>query len=290
MDHIPVLTKEVLQYLNPRPNENFIDGTIGNAGHANLILEKTAPFGKLVGIDEDAQQIVHARRATEKFNERIILVNDSYANIQEIVGRVRVQPVHGILLDLGYSSWHVDESGKGFSFQKNEPLDMRYGKGELTAEKIINEWPERELEKVIREYGEERFSKKIAQSIVRQRKIQKIQSTLELVKILEDAVGNKYRGERIHYATRTFQALRIAVNGELDNLQQFLPQAIEILAQGGRLGIISFHSLEDRIVKNFFKNQQNIQILTNKPVIASDEEIASNPRARSAKLRAIQKI
>lgn len=289
-DHIPVLVKEVLQYLDPKPDENVIDCTVGNGGHTNLILEKTSPFGKLLGIDADAAQITNARRATQKYNERIILVNDSYAHLQEIAERARFKPINGILLDLGYSSWHVEASKKGFSFLKNEPLDMRYGSGGLTAANIVNEYKETELEKILKEYGEEKFAKQIARSIVRHRKIKKIESTFELVKVIEEMVGARYQREKIHCATRTFQALRIAVNGELDNLQKALPQALAILAPGGRLAVISFHSLEDRMVKNFFKNQQDINILTNKPVIASDEEIVSNPRARSAKLRAIIKL
>lgn len=291
-DHIPVLTKEVLQYLDLQPNDNVIDGTVGNGGHANVMLQKTAPFGKLLGIDVDAGQIVNARRATHDVNERLVLVNDSYAHLREIAERVRLKPIHAILLDLGYSSWHVSASGKGFSFLKNEPLDMRYGGGELTAAKMVNEWPEKELARVMAEYGEEKYAKQIARSMVRQRRAMSIKSTFDLVKILEEAVGAQYQQEKIHCATRTFQALRVAVNGELDNLQKALPQALEILAEGGRLAVISFHSLEDRIVKQFFQKQQQehtLILLTKKPVMAGDEELAANPRSRSAKLRAIIK-
>ncbi len=305
MDHIPVLQHEVLQHLDPKPDENIIDGTVGNGGHASLLLEKTAPFGKLLAIDADKQQITNARHALEKYNERIVLVNGSYANIKEIAERVRFKPIHGILLDLGYSSWHVDQSGRGFSFSKNEPLDMRYGlaglslqgqdagKVELTAERIVNEYKEKELAHIFAEYGEEKFSKQIARAIVGHRKVKKISTTFDLVKVIEEAVGMKYRGQNIHYATRTFQALRIVVNGELENLEKALPEALEILASGGRMAIISFHSLEDRIVKHFFQQKEKegvITILTNKPVTASDQEVISNLRARSAKLRAIQKI
>lgn len=291
-DHTPVLINEVLEYLKPQPNENFIDGTVGNAGHANLLLEKTSPFGKLLGIDADAGQVMNARHAAAKFSERIILVNDSYANLQEIAEKVRFKPIDGILLDLGYSSWHVDSSKKGFSFSKNEPLDMRYGNGELTAAVMVNEYTEKELEKIISEYGEEKFSKQITRAIVKHRKVRKFATTVDLVKVLEEAVGSKYQKERIHFATRTFQALRIAVNGELENLQKALPQAVHILAPGGRLAVISFHSLEDRIVKNFFKEQEQqgaVILLTNKPITAGQGEMAENPRARSAKLRAIIK-
>jgi 16S rRNA (cytosine1402-N4)-methyltransferase len=290
MIHTSVLVNEVLEYLKPQPDENMVDATTGEGGHTRLLLEGTAPRGKVLGIDADTKQVENARRNLVEFSERLVLTHDSYAHIKEIIEKHHFRPVNGILLDLGYSSWQMEASGKGFSFLKDEPLDMRYGNGELTAEQIVNEWPEEKIRGMIEEFGEEHFAKQIARAMVRQRKSKKIESTLQLVKIIEEAVGAKYRGERIHYATRTFQALRIAVNGELDNLQAFLPQAVEVLASGGRLAIISFHSLEDRIVKNFFKNQENIHILTNKPVTASDEEIASNPRARSAKLRAIQKI
>ena len=291
-DHIPVLTKEVLQYLDLKPDENVIDGTVGNGGHANLMLEKTSPFGKLLGIDADRDQITNARRNAHAFNERIVLVNDSYANIKEIAERVRFKPINAILLDLGYSSWHIAQSQKGFSFLKNEPLDMRYGGGELTAGNIINEYKEKELEKILREYGEEKFSKQIAMAIVRQRRVKKIESTFDLVSVIEEVVGARYQREKIHCATRTFQALRIAVNGELDNLQTALPQALEVLAPGGRLAVIAFHSLEDRIVKHFFQQEGQkgtVIILTKKPVEASDSEISENPRSRSAKLRAIIK-
>lgn len=298
-DHIPVLTKEVLEYLDPKGNDNVIDCTVGNAGHANLILQKTSPFGKLLGIDADGQQVHSARRQLQHFNERVILIHDSYANIKEIAERIRLKPINGILLDLGYSSWHIEQSGKGFSFSKNEVLDMRYGlpaqagAGELTAQKIVNEYKEVELERILSEYGEERYSKQIARALMRQRKVHPIQTTFELAKVIQEAVGNKYKGEKIHCATRTFQALRIAVNDELQNVQKVLPQAIEILAPGGRLAVISFHSLEDRIVKNFFKDQEKnniVTILTKKPVVALPEELEVNQRARSAKLRAIIKI
>lgn len=293
MDHIPVLTKEVLEYLDPKPDENFIDGTVGNGGHANLLLEKTSPFGKLLGIDADVQQITNTRHSTQKYSERIILINDSYAKLQEIAQTVRLKPIHGILLDLGYSSWHMAESGKGFSFLKNEPLDMRYGSSQLTAAIIVNEYKEGQIEKIIKEYGEEKFARQIAKAIVRHRRGEKIESTFELKKIIEETVGQKYKGERIHCATRTFQALRIAVNGELENLEEVLPQAIEMLAPGGRLAVISFHSLEDRIVKHFFQQKEKegiITILTKKPIMAGEDELLINSRSRSAKLRAIQKL
>ncbi len=293
MNHTPVLIKEVLHYLDLKPNENVIDCTVGNGGHAKLILEKTGPLGKLLGIDQDPQQIKNTRLATQDFNERIILINDSYANIKEISERIRLNPINVILLDLGYSSWHIEQSGRGFSFNRDEPLDMRYGTGELTAEKIVNEYKEAELERILSEYGEENFARKIAKRITEQRRRARITSTFALKKVIEEAIPGKFQRGGIHYATRTFQALRIAVNDELGNLQRVLPAAIEILAPGGRLVVISFHSLEDRIAKNFFKEREKeniVKILTKKPVAPLPEELVMNPRARSAKLRVVIKI
>ncbi len=302
MLHKPVLVKEILEYLNPKPNENFIDATIGEGGHTIEILKKNGPDGKVLGIDWDESQIKNAKENIKEFKERIILENDSYANLKEIIEKENFGSVDGILLDIGMSSWQL-ESGKGFSFMKDEPLDMRYNgeipnyksqiTNELTAEKIVNEWSENEIEKILREYGEEKFSKKIAKKITEERKINKIKSTFELRDIIAEAMPKRFQHGRIHYATRTFQAIRIAVNHELDNLIEVLPKAIEILSSGGRLVVISFHSLEDRIVKNFFKKKSEeglVKILTKKPITADQVEILINPRSRSAKLRAIMKI
>jgi 16S rRNA (cytosine1402-N4)-methyltransferase len=291
--HIPVLTKEVLQYLGVKPGENFVDGTVGQAGHALLILEKNQPDGRVLGIDLDAGQIQNAAAKTQHQKHRIILAHDSYANIQEIAAREDFKPICGILLDLGYSSWQLEKSMKGFSFQKDERLDMRYSlENTLTAQKIVNEYPEIDLRKIIEEYGEEKFAKQIAKKIVIERQKKDIQTTFQLKEIIETAVKTGFGHSRIHSATRTFQALRIAVNNELGNLETFLPKALALLPRGGRLVIISFHSLEDRIVKNFFKQklqEKIISIITPKPILPTDQEILENPRSRSAKLRAIIK-
>jgi len=286
MIHKPVLVKEVLELLNVKPDENVIDGTVGQGGHAALILEKTGPNGKLLGIDADAGQIENAKRNLARFGERVTLVNDSYGNIAEIVQQNNVEPVNAVLLDLGYSSWQLENSGKGFSFQKDEPLDMRYGSGELTAKKIVNEWPQEKLQEIIEEFGEEKFARRIAEGIVRQRKVKKITTTFELKEVVEKIV---LRREKIHPATRTFQALRIAVNDELGTVQQGLEGALSVLSSGGRLVVISFHSLEDRIVKNVSKTHPELVVLTKKPITASEQEMVTNPRSRSAKVRAIQK-
>jgi 16S rRNA (cytosine1402-N4)-methyltransferase len=288
MEHVPVLTKELLQYLNLRPNDNVVDGTVGNGGHAKIILDEIGPEGKLLGIDADAEQIYNTRNILKQYEKRVILINDSYANIKKIAKNSGVGTISVILLDLGYSSWHIDKSGKGFSFKNNESLDMRYGGEDLTAEIILNEWPEKELGSIFTEYGEERFSKQIAHNIVIQRKNKKIEKTSDLTGIIKEAIPVKFRQGRIHYATRVFQALRIAVNRELESLKLVLPDATDILTKGGKLAVISFHSLEDRIVKNFFKEMEKenmINIISKKPIVAGYEELGKNPRARSAKLR-----
>ncbi len=273
--HIPVLKDQVLDYLNPKAEENFIDCTANGGGHLMAILEKTN--GKVLGIewDEDIYQ-----ELKEKVSGKVVLVNDSYVNLKKIVEENDFSPVNGILLDLGMSSKQLSESGRGFTFQKEEPLDMRYSLEEdLTAEEIVNTWPEKDIKNILEIYGEERYAKSIAKRIVSARPLK---TTLDLVK----AIGGPRK--KIHPATRTFQALRIAVNDELNSLQKVLPRAEEILAPGGRLVVISFHSLEDRIAKFFFKNS-NLKVLTKKPVRGTPEEIKDNPRSRSAKLRAGQK-
>ena len=295
MIHTAVLKKEVLEYLDPKQNENFVDCTIGEGGHAEDMLKKNGPEGKVLGIDLDPQQIGAAQWLHVQFKERIILVNDSYTNLTEIIERKNFGPVNGILLDLGMSSAQLEAAHKGFSFQIDQGLDMRYNDetNYLTAEKIINEWPEEKIEEILKDYSEEKFAKKIAKNIVEQRKQGRIKTTFQLIKIIKDATPSAYWRGKIHYATRTFQALRIAVNDELENVKKVLPQAISILAPEGRLAVISFHSLEDRIIKIFlaseFKNR-TIKILTKKPVTASREELGKNPRSRSAKLRVAIKI
>jgi len=290
MTHIPVLTKEVLQYLDPKENENFIDCTVGQGGHTKLILEKNAPDGKVLGIDLDPDQINNCKSIIK--DSRLILVNDSYANIKEIVDVTKLGEVNGVLLDLGMSSWQLEGTNKGFSFQKDEELDMRYNQAQtLTAKIIVNEYSKEEIEKILEEYGEEKFAKQIARKITEERQVKKIESTLQLVEIIKRAMPTKFQYGKIHCATRTFQALRIAVNDELNNLEKVLPIIISVLSSGGRAVIISFHSLEDRIVKNFLKNKEGvIKILTKKPIIAEDGEVKMNPRSRSAKLRAFIKI
>ncbi|MFH1462301.1 MAG: 16S rRNA (cytosine(1402)-N(4))-methyltransferase RsmH [bacterium] len=294
--HIPVLQKEVIKYLKPEPNENFIDCTVGEGGHSLAILEATAPKGKVLGIDQDSEVLKNTKYKIQdtRYKNRLILVCGNFANLKEIARKFSSVFFSGILLDLGICSWHFEESGRGFSFLKNEPLDMRYNsENPLTAEKILNFWSESEIEKILREFGEERFSKNIAKEIVRARKEAAVKTTFQLIKIIERAIPGQYKREKKHFATRTFQTLRIAVNKELSNLENVLPQALEILKPGGRLVVISFHSLEDKIVKNFFREKAKenlINILAKKPIRPSQEEIKINFSSRSSRLRAAIKI
>jgi len=300
--HIPVLQKEVIKYLDPKTNENFIDCTIGGGGHALAILEKIQPNGKVLGVDWDEEII---RRL--KIKNNLILVCDNFANLKKFIKKYNFENISGVLFDLGYCSWHLEESGRGFSFLRNEPLDMRYNiKSKiLTAEKIVNEWSEDALERILKEYGEERYAGRIARKIIEARKLRPIKTTFQLVELIKRAMPGRYHYRKIsrrkargflrdrHPATRTFQALRIAVNDELNNFKKALPQALEALESDGKLVIISFHSLEDRIAKNFFKDRAEkglVKILTKKPIKPSTEEIKINPRSRSAKLRACLKF
>jgi 16S rRNA (cytosine1402-N4)-methyltransferase len=298
MPHIPVLQKEILEYLDPKPNENFIDATIGGGGHALEILKKIGPAGKLLGIDADTAAIngLAARKDFEGFRDRLILVCDNFVNLEKIIKENSFGAVRGIVADLGLSSDQLEASGGGFSFLKDEPLIMKFGEvgpEDLTAKKILNEWPEEALLRIFKEYGEERFAAPIAEKIVRARKEKPIGTTFEFLEIIKKSTPAWYHHRRLHPATKVFQALRIAVNNELDNLANFLPPAVKALEQGGRLAIISFHSLEDRIVKIFFRQlkQQNLlKILTKKSIRPSFGEIGDNPRSRSARLRAVLKI
>lgn len=295
--HKSVLKKEVIEILEPKANENFIDATISGGGHAMEILKRNGPKGKVLGIDWDKEIIENLKSKVKnsEFKKRLILVNGNFKNLKEIVKKncaTWMGKTSGIIFDLGFSSWHIEKSERGFSFKKDEILDMRYSQNTtLKAVDILNKWPEKEIERILREYGEEKFSRKIAKAIIEKRKKKPIIKTKELVEVIEKIISKK-KGE-IHPATRTFQALRIAVNEELENIKKALPQAIEVLKSGGKLVVISFHSLEDRIVKNFFNEKEKmelVKILTKKPLRPTFLEIKENPRARSAKLRAIEKI
>ncbi len=286
-NHIPVLLKEVMEHLKPEPNHILIDGTVGQAGHAHAFMQRALPEGRLLGIDRDETNLDIAKQRLAEFGERVVLIKDSYANTKTHAYAHQFTSVNAILLDVGFSSAHIDDPKRGFSFALNGPLDMRYDRDqELTAEEIVNNWDEDELAKVIRLYGEDRNAARIVEAIVAQRKIRKFESTGDLAECIAKYVR---RTGKIHPATKTFQALRIVVNDELGQLERALPELVSLLAGGGRIGVISFHSLEDRIVKQFFKSCTDLDVITKRPVTATQEERRENPRARSAKLRVAQK-
>lgn len=293
--HIPVLLSEVLESLDVQPNRNYVDGTLGGGGHTKAILERSAPAGKVLGIDWDGSAIRQFRKSLEPDErERVLLANGNFADIRSFIQKKSFWPVHGIVLDLGMSSTQLEASGRGFSFLRDEKLDMRYSTLQrLTAGEIVNAWSPEALESTLREYGEEPFAREIARSVIRARRERPIRSTRELVAAISKALPRWYRVRRLHPATKTFQALRMAVNGELANLESALPDCLHALVSGGRLAVISFHSLEDRIVKNFFRDRAKAgeaRLITVKPIRPSSEEIRTNPRARSARLRTIEKI
>jgi len=291
MAHVPVLTEEVMKFLDPRSGDNFIDCTLGDGGHAAAILHRTAPDGKVLGFDLDSEAVKVVRKNLEEFDARLIVRNESYVNLIAAVAEENFGPVAGVLMDLGFSSPQLEDRNRGFSFQRDEPLDMSYSTqpGHTTAAEIVNTWTKDELTRVLAEYGEEHLAERIASGIVKARHQKHIISTMQLTDVIKASVPKNYEHGRIHPATRTFQALRIAVNGELGSVEKVLPQALSAIRPGGRLVCISFHSLEDRIVKSFFKEmsaKKRIEILTVKPVTATEKEIQNNPRSRSAKLRA----
>jgi 16S rRNA (cytosine1402-N4)-methyltransferase len=292
--HLPVLKEKVLEIFSPKSNENYIDCTIGEGGHSFSILEKTGPNGKILGIDLNKKILERVEKlAKEKgLEKRLILFEGSFSRLKEIVKKLNFQYVRGILFDLGLNDWLLRESGLGFTFLKDEPLIMRYDGKEslLCAKDILNNWPKEKIRKILFEYGQEKFASEIATEIVKERKKKKIESTFQLVEIIERAVPSFYKRKKIHFATKTFQALRIAVNDELENLKKGLSESRDVLEKGGKIIVICYHSLEDKIVKNFFKAERSLKILTKKPITPSATEIVLNKRSRSAKLRAAEKI
>lgn len=302
--HLPVLLQEVVAVLAPRPDGCYIDGTVGGGGHALALLEASSPSGRLLGIDADPAALVATRLrfvTAGLDSQRFTLHHAAFRDLGQIARRYGLVAVDGILLDLGVSSHQFDTASRGFSFAHDGPLDMRLDPTVgTTAADLVNELDERELADLIYQYGEERASRRIAHQIVIRRKQEPFTRTADLAALVARTIGRPGR-ERIHPATRTFQALRIAVNAELEQLEEVLPQAVELLREGGRLAVISFHSLEDRIVKNFFRDESGyggsanprpprLRILTKKPLEATPEELARNPRARSAKLRVAERI
>jgi len=296
--HTPVMLPEVIEYLNPKTGEIIIDCTLGGAGYTLAIAQRVGEKGKVIAIDADEMAIENAKGKIE--NEKlsnIILVNENFKNLSAIINQIGLEKVDGVVFDLGLSSAQLEDATRGFSFNSAATLNMEFGSRNQESrirntEEIVNKFKPEELEKIIREYGEERFAKKIVGAIIKARQTKPIADSRELAAIISQAVPARYRYGRIHPATRTFQALRIATNDELTNLKVALPQAADALAAAGRLVIISYHSLEDRIVKWFLRERQNqgtVKILTKKVVTATKAEMKNNPRARSAKLRAAVK-
>ncbi|HOM33363.1 MAG TPA: 16S rRNA (cytosine(1402)-N(4))-methyltransferase RsmH [Candidatus Paceibacterota bacterium] len=290
--HIPVLLQEVIKFLNPQSNENFIDMTVGEGRYAMAILQYTAPLGKILGIDLDEESLKVAKENLGAFENRAILKQGNYKDIDKIVKEVDILPVSGIVFDLGLGIFQIEDSSRGFSFLRDEPLKMTFDLGsEMSAEKVINESNLELLTKIFQEYGEEKNAYKIAQAIVEERKNKKITRTSELVEIIEKTVDG--RRNRLHPATKIFQALRIYVNDELNNLKEGLEKSVKILDKDGRIAVVSYHSLEDRLVKKFYKEKEKegvLKIITKKPITPTKVEILNNRRSRSAKLRVAQKI
>ncbi|MBD2295758.1 16S rRNA (cytosine(1402)-N(4))-methyltransferase RsmH [Anabaena sphaerica FACHB-251] len=279
--HIPVLSQEVITGLNIQPSGNYLDLTVGGGGHSRLILE-TAEDVKVTAVDQDEDALNAAKQNLAEFGDRVKFIHSNFANYQ-----FPANTYDGILADLGVSSYHLDNPERGFSFRNTANLDMRMNQQQsLTAADIINEWDEQELADIFFKYGEERLSRRIARRIVEKRPFQ---ITTELADAIAYSVPPKYRYGRIHPATRVFQALRIAVNDELKVLETLIEKAPNALVSGGRIAIISFHSLEDRPVKHGLRNSELLRVLTKKPIIATEEEIKENPRSRSAKLRIAEK-
>jgi 16S rRNA (cytosine1402-N4)-methyltransferase len=305
--HLPVLPAEVLDALRPHSGGVYVDCTVGAAGHAAAILDASAPDGRLLGIDADPDALDLAAARLRPYGERVRLAHANYRDLDAVLAETRTPPADGMLMDLGVSSMQLDRPERGFSFQADGPLDMRLDQtGGVPASDLVNTLPERELADLIFEYGEERLSRRLARAIVERRARAPFRTTADLARTVAAAVHGRPGG--IHPATRTFQALRIAVNGELVGLREALPKAVDALAPGGRLAVISFHSLEDRIVKRHFAAESGrcacppglpvcrcgararLRVLTRKPLVATEAERRANPRSRSAKLRVAEKL
>jgi len=286
--HQPVMVDEVIELLNINPKGTYVDATLGSGGHAAAILQKLEPTGRLIGIDQDREALTAAKERLDHY-PNFIPVHSNFADLSSQLSILNSLSIDGILFDLGVSSYQFDTAGRGFSLQKDGPLDMRMDQSRqgLTAEYIVNRAKEEELIRIFAELGDERYAKRIAQAIILKRPITK---TLELAEIIDKVIPRKDPRQRLNSVVRVFQALRIAVNHELDSLAKGLAAAVPLLKKHGRIIVLSYHSGEDRIVKHFFKNYKpKLKILTKKPLTASAAEIKDNPRARSAKLRAAEK-
>lgn len=306
--HVSVLLNECIEALNIKENGVYVDCTLGGAGHSSEILKKLSDEGRLIGIDQDTDALKAAKEKLKAF-ENVTYVHNNFTNIEEILNDLNIDGVDGVLMDLGVSSYQLDTGERGFSYMQDAPLDMRMNReSDLSAYDIVNSYEETDIYKIIRDYGEEKFASRIAKFIVDRRKLKPINTTLELVDIIKAAIPAKARREGPHPAKRTFQAIRIAVNKELEILNKAVEGAVNKLNKDGRIAVITFHSLEDRIIKNKFKELEEpctcpkefpvcvcgklprVKIITKKPIDPSAEELEVNPRSRSAKLRIAQKI
>ncbi|MDP3142654.1 MAG: 16S rRNA (cytosine(1402)-N(4))-methyltransferase RsmH [Candidatus Omnitrophota bacterium] len=292
--HEAVMNKEALAFLNPRPGQVFVDCTLGMGGHAEGILKKISPKGRLIGIDRDEESLGLAKKRLEEFSTNCFFVNEDFRNLDAVLNNLSIKKVDGMLFDLGVSSWQLDSLERGFSIKSDAPLDMRMDKRSyVSAYDLVNSLSEGEIDNILHTFGEERFHNRIAHLLVEERAKEPISTTRELSDIVLKAIPYRYQSRHIHPATRTFQAFRIAVNRELEALESALDKAADLLKVGGRIGVISFHSLEDRIVKNSFKKfhkEKKFKIITKKPIRPTAEEMRQNPRSRSAKLRAAERI
>ncbi|MBX6394729.1 MAG: 16S rRNA (cytosine(1402)-N(4))-methyltransferase RsmH [Alicyclobacillaceae bacterium] len=307
--HQPVLLEQAVEALGPRPGGVYVDGTLGGGGHAEAILRASAPDGRLIGIDQDAEAIAAASARLAAYGPRVSIVRGNFRHLSSIVRSIGVERVDGVLLDVGMSSHQVDDPERGFSYRWDAPLDMRMDpSATITARDIVNEWPEDALIRILRDYGEERWAARIGAAVVRRRAQRPIETTGDLAEIVKDAIPAPARRRGPHPARRTFQALRIAVNDELGALEEGVRAAVELLRPGGRIVVITFHSLEDRIVKRIFQEEgreclcppdvpvcvcghrPRLKLLSRKPVVPDREELERNPRARSAKLRAAERL
>jgi len=307
--HVSVLLEESIQGLNIKPEGIYLDGTLGGAGHSERICKQLGDQGLLIGVDQDSDAIEAAKKRLKIYQDQVIFYQSNFTNIKEILQIFDIFRLNGILLDLGVSSYQLDEADRGFSYMQDGPLDMRMNVNEArSAAQIVNEYSEKKLMHIIKEYGEERWAKRIAQFIVAERKKKPLTRTMELVEVIKKAIPKGARRNGPHPAKRTFQAIRIEVNQELAILEQSIRDMVDVLDTGGRLCIITFHSLEDRIVKQTFRSLENpctcppnfpicicgkqplVKVITRKPIVPTDQEIQNNPRARSAKLRILEKI
>ena len=308
-NHVSVLLEEAVGQLQVRPDGIYVDGTLGGGGHAREVCRRLGPSGRLIGIDRDADALRAAGERLAEFSDRVRIVKNNYCNIREVLSELGIDRVDGILLDLGVSSRQLDQADRGFSCREDAPLDMRMDRGQtLDARTIVNEYPEEELFRIIKTYGEERFARSIARNICRARERAEIRTTFELVEVIRNSVPAKVRNSKGHPARRTFQAIRIECNRELEALRTALDNMVDLLADRGRLCIITFHSLEDRMVKQSFREKENPctcppdfpvcvcgrrplgRVITRKPILPGTEETEGNARARSAKLRVFERI